>query len=198
MHAATETSIPALHGSLWTSRQTMIVAIRALVIIRKQSHSYPTSNVQNVKMMVMVMAAALQKAKEAVKKERQLEKLHQQLQKGTPRNDGLAFSTCLQLALMHEAAGLPNEALRIYQALLKNKASPQVSLPDPSIEYHQQQVASPQPRLGLMHPLCLQISGAMSAEGTFVLRTALHATKWNVQGQQASSPGLLVNSGPTS
>ncbi|KAK9841192.1 hypothetical protein WJX74_001701 [Apatococcus lobatus] len=72
--------------------------------------------------------SALQKAKEAVKKERQLEKLHQQLHKGTPRNDGLAFSTCLQLALMHEAAGLPTEALRIYQALLKNKASLQAGL----------------------------------------------------------------------
>ena len=107
---------------------------------------------------MMVMAAALQKAKEAVKKERQLEKLHQQLQKGTPRNDGLAFSTCLQLALMHEAAGLPNEALRIYQALLKNKASPQVSLPDPCTEFPQQQVALPLPKSGLINLLGLVTS----------------------------------------
>lgn len=77
-------------------------------------------------------AAALQKAKEAVKKERQLEKLQQQLHKGMPRNDGLAFSTCLQLALMHEAAGLSNEALRIYQALLRNKTSAQAS-PHPKV-----------------------------------------------------------------
>ena len=70
--------------------------------------------------------AALQKAKEAVKKERQLEKLHQQLHKGTPRHDGLTFATCLQLALMHEASGLAGDALRIYQALLKNKSSSQV------------------------------------------------------------------------
>merc|ERR1719502_1067103 len=67
---------------------------------------------------------ALEKAKEAGKKERQLCRLREQQNLLDQLNVDLTYAVCLNLAIQHQANGNDNEALTIYQQIVKNKQYP--------------------------------------------------------------------------
>mmetsp|Transcript_21253 Transcript_21253/g.51375 ORF Transcript_21253/g.51375 Transcript_21253/m.51375 type:complete len:811 (+) Transcript_21253:136-2568(+) len=67
---------------------------------------------------------ALEKAKEAAKKERQLYRLREQYNLLEQLNVDLTFSVCLNLAIHREANGSDQEALIIYNQIVKNKQYP--------------------------------------------------------------------------
>jgi len=67
---------------------------------------------------------ALEKAKEAGKKERQLCRLREQQNLLDQLNVDLTYAVCLNLAIQHQANGNDNEALTIYTQIVKNKQYP--------------------------------------------------------------------------
>merc|ERR1719379_953013 len=67
---------------------------------------------------------ALEKAKEAGKKERQLCRLREQQGLLDQLNVDLTYAVCLNLAIQHQANGNDNEALTIYTQIVKNKQYP--------------------------------------------------------------------------
>jgi intraflagellar transport protein 88 len=67
---------------------------------------------------------ALEKAKEAGKKERQLCRLREQQNLLDQLNVDLTYAVCLNLAIQHQANGNDNEAQTIYQQIVKNKQYP--------------------------------------------------------------------------
>merc|ERR1719456_1179288 len=69
-------------------------------------------------------AAALEKAKEAGKRERQLCRLRDQQGMLEQLNVDLTYAVCLNLAIQHQATGNDQEAYTIYQQIVKNKQYP--------------------------------------------------------------------------
>jgi intraflagellar transport protein 88 len=67
---------------------------------------------------------ALEKAKEAGKKERQLCRLREQMNLLDQLNADLTYAVCLNLAIQHQANDNDNEALTIYTQIVKNKQYP--------------------------------------------------------------------------
>merc|ERR1719399_1570172 len=67
---------------------------------------------------------ALQKAKEAGKRERQLCRLREQQNLLDQLNVDLTYAVCLNLAIQHHANDNDNEALTIYTQIVKNKQYP--------------------------------------------------------------------------
>lgn len=67
---------------------------------------------------------ALEKGKEAGKKERQLCRLREQQNLLDQLNVDLTYAVCLNLAIQHQANGNDNEALTIYTQIVKNKQYP--------------------------------------------------------------------------
>lgn len=67
---------------------------------------------------------ALEKAKEAGKKERQLCRLREQNNLLDALNVDLTYTVCLNLAIQHDANDNDNEALAIYTQIVKNKQYP--------------------------------------------------------------------------
>mmetsp|Transcript_19843 Transcript_19843/g.46131 ORF Transcript_19843/g.46131 Transcript_19843/m.46131 type:complete len:826 (+) Transcript_19843:62-2539(+) len=67
---------------------------------------------------------ALEKAKEAGKKERQLCRLREQQNLLDQLNVDLTYAVCLNLAIQHQANDNDNEALTIYTQIVKNKQYP--------------------------------------------------------------------------
>lgn len=67
---------------------------------------------------------ALEKAKEAGKKERQLCRLREQQNLLDQLNVDLTYAVCLNLAIQHQANNNDNEALTIYTQIVKNKQYP--------------------------------------------------------------------------
>jgi len=67
---------------------------------------------------------ALEKGKEAGKKERQLCRLREQLNLLDQLNVDLTYAVCLNLAIQHQANDNDNEALTIYTQIVKNKQYP--------------------------------------------------------------------------
>eukprot|EP00929_Paragymnodinium_shiwhaense_P016842 TRINITY_DN12548_c1_g2_i2.p1 TRINITY_DN12548_c1_g2~~TRINITY_DN12548_c1_g2_i2.p1 ORF type:complete len:814 (-),score=200.11 TRINITY_DN12548_c1_g2_i2:227-2668(-) len=70
------------------------------------------------------LQSALEIAKEAGKKERQLCRLREQNGLLEQLNVDLTYAVCLNLAIQHQANGNDNEALTIYQQIVKNKQYP--------------------------------------------------------------------------
>jgi len=70
------------------------------------------------------MGSALEKAKEASKKERQLYRVRDQHGLLEQLNVDLTFAVCLNLAVQFEANGSDNEALTHYTQIVKNKQYP--------------------------------------------------------------------------
>lgn len=67
---------------------------------------------------------ALEKGKEACKKERQLCRLREQQSLLDHLNVDLTYAVCLNLAIQHQANDNDNEALTIYTQIVKNKQYP--------------------------------------------------------------------------
>jgi len=67
---------------------------------------------------------ALEKAKEAGKKERQLCRIREQQNLLDQLNVDLTYAVCLNLAIQHQANDNDNEALTIYTQIVKNKQYP--------------------------------------------------------------------------
>ncbi|OQR70743.1 intraflagellar transport protein 88-like [Tropilaelaps mercedesae] len=65
---------------------------------------------------------ALEKAKEAASRDRQLVKQREQILPGSPANMELSFCARLNLALRYTDADMLNEALEIYQSIVQNRA----------------------------------------------------------------------------
>merc|ERR550514_94014 len=70
------------------------------------------------------LQAALEKAKEAGKRERQLCRLREQQNLLEQLNVDLTYAVCLNLAIQHHANDNDNEALTIYTQIVKNKQYP--------------------------------------------------------------------------
>jgi intraflagellar transport protein 88 len=70
------------------------------------------------------MSEALDKAKDASRREKQLGKLREQ--HGSEINHDLAGSVCLNLASIHHASGNFTEALTLYNHVVKSKTMPMV------------------------------------------------------------------------
>ena len=68
--------------------------------------------------------AALEKAKEAGKRERALARLREQQNLTEGLNVDLTYAVCLNLAIQHASNGNENEALTIYGQIVKNKQYP--------------------------------------------------------------------------
>merc|ERR1719197_58710 len=67
---------------------------------------------------------ALEKGKEAGKKERQLCRIREQQNLLDQLNVDLTYAVCLNLAIQHQANDNDNEALTIYTQIVKNKQYP--------------------------------------------------------------------------
>ncbi|XP_022701942.1 intraflagellar transport protein 88 homolog isoform X2 [Varroa jacobsoni] len=65
---------------------------------------------------------ALEKAKEAASRDRQLAKQREQILAGSPANMELSFCVSLNLALRYTDADMLSEALEIYQGIVQNRA----------------------------------------------------------------------------
>merc|ERR1719281_352646 len=70
------------------------------------------------------LQGALEKAKEAGKRERQLCRLREQQSLLDQLNVDLTYAVCLNLAIQHQANDNDNEALTIYTQIVKNKQYP--------------------------------------------------------------------------
>merc|ERR1719433_2360787 len=71
-----------------------------------------------------LLREALEKGKEAGKKERQLCRLREQQNLLDQLNVDLTYAVCLNLAIQHQANDNDNEALTIYTQIVKNKQYP--------------------------------------------------------------------------
>lgn len=67
---------------------------------------------------------ALERAKEAAKRERALCRMREQQNLLDQLNVDLTYAVCLNLAIQHDANGNPQEALAIYTQIVKNKQYP--------------------------------------------------------------------------
>merc|ERR1719262_605703 len=67
------------------------------------------------------LQGALEKAKEAGKRERQLCRLREQQNLLEQLNVDLTYAVCLNLAIQHDVNDNEQEALQIYQTIVKNK-----------------------------------------------------------------------------
>ena len=75
--------------------------------------------------MPSCFSAALEKAKEAGRRERQLSKLREQQQLGDQINLDLTFAVVFSLAHAYALNGMYVEALNAYTSIVKNKSFPQ-------------------------------------------------------------------------